>query len=134
MQVEKASAETAKVQAEVEAVKVQLALEEERKHGAQRLEIARLQGMVEAANLVQKEREEASIARRENMMCAEEERAAHSADMHWRHEEVTKLLLEQAATIIKIQQEHASMEMKMSMQHSHFILHGVAISASAKVN
>jgi len=47
--------------------------------------------------------------------------------MHRRHEEFTKLLLEQAATTIKIQQEQASMEMKMSMQHSHSILHGVAI-------
>jgi hypothetical protein len=40
VQVEKTSAETAKVQAEVAAAKAQLALEEERKHVAQRLEIA----------------------------------------------------------------------------------------------
>ena len=60
-------------------------------------------------------------------MRAEEERAAHNADMHRRHEEFTKLFFEQAATTIKIQQEHASMEIKMSMQHSHSILHGVAI-------
>jgi hypothetical protein len=44
VQVQKASAETAKIQAEVAAAKAQLALEEERKHVAQRLEIARLQG------------------------------------------------------------------------------------------
>jgi Cu/Zn superoxide dismutase len=83
--------------------------------------------MVEAMHLVQKEREEASIARREDMMRADEECAAHNTDMHRRHKEFTKVLLEQAATTIKIQQEQASMEMKMSMQHSHSILHGVAI-------
>ena len=127
VQVEKTSAETAKIQAEVAAAKAQLALEGERKHVAQQLEIAKLQAMVEAANLVQKEREEASIARREDMKRADEERAAHNAAMHRRHEEFTKLLLEQAATTIKIQQEQASMEMQMSMQHSHSMLHGVAI-------
>ena len=139
--VEKSAAMTATVKAQIAAASAQTTVEQERAHVEHRLEVVRLQGLVDAAARIDEERELMNQKREAEKLRVEEKREAEKLRVEEQMQRVeehrismqaafTKTLLEQTALTIRSYRESATVKTEMERDHAHSMLHGVAIATS----